>query len=395
MRRLVPVATVLAALALLVWAFLPRPLAVETAPVARRDLTVSIDAEGEARIREVVVVSAPTTGLLQRITLHAGDSVTAGQTVARIGPVVPALLDSRARAVAGAGVAAATAAVELAQSQLLQSEATLDFARIEATRARALFARAASSQHLLDNAILAERTAQAAVASARANLAMRGKELQSARAVLDGGTAAADNPCCVEVKGPAAGRILRVVTEDEQVVQAGTPLIEIGDTADLEIVADVLSRDAVAIRPKAAAIIIGWGGADLAARVDRIEPGATTRISALGIEEQRVGVRLALLGPAPPSLGHGFRVTAAITVWQGRDVLTVPVAALFREGADWAVYTAQDGRAGLRHVTLGARNADYAQVLDGLTEADTVILHPADDVQQGIRISRQPTQAPD
>ncbi|MBC2834589.1 efflux RND transporter periplasmic adaptor subunit [Paragemmobacter straminiformis] len=386
MRHLMTAGAIVAALALLVWVFRPAPVAVETARVTRGDLTVSIEAEGEARIREVVIVSAPITGLLQRITLHPGDRVEAGQSVAQIGPVSPALLDSRARAVAEATAAAAAAAVDLARSQLVQAEAMRDFARTEADRARALFDRATLSQRLLDDAILAERTATANAASAGANLSVREQELQSARAMLD---SAADPAaaCCIGVAAPVGGSILRVVTEDAQVVQAGTPIMELGNLEDLGIVAHVLSRDAVGIVEGAEATVTGWGGADLAARVDRIEPSAATRVSALGIEEQRVEVRLSLREAPPPALGHGFGVTARITVGQAKGIVTVPIAALFRLGGDWAVYTAEGGRAALHRVSLGLRNDDLAEVRDGLGEGDRVILHPADAISEGARIA--------
>lgn len=386
MRRSLPALAAAAAIGLLIWAFMPRLVPVETAEIQRGDLSVQLEAEGEARIREVVVVSAPISGLLQRIELHAGDTVTKGQGVARIGPVAPALLDARSRAVAEAGLAAAEAGVELAQSQLAQAEAALDFATAEAQRARTLFSRAAISQRLLDDAVLAERTAQAAVASGRATLTVRRKEADSARAVLDGGSGGTAAACCVEVTVPVAGRILRVVSEDEKVVAAGTPILEIGNTTDIEIVADVLSRDAVGITEGARATVTGWGGEALAARVERVEPSATTRISALGIEEQRVDVLLSLDGAAPAGLGHGFRVTAGITIWDGTDVLVVPIAALFRDGPDWAVYRVESGRAALRRIRLGQRSDDLAEVTDGLAEGDRVILYPGDRVEDGIRV---------
>lgn len=385
MRRLFAAGASLAIAALLLWAFLPDPVPVETATVTRGDITINVEAEGEARVREVVVVSAPIAGLLQRVTLHAGDSVSADQVVARIGPVTPSLLDSRARAMAEATAAAAASAVELARSQLLQAEATLDFARTESARARALFARAALSQRMLDDAILAERTAEATVASARANLAVRGKELESAQAMLDGDRGQSTD-CCVEVKAPTAGTILRIVTEDEQVLQAGTPIMEIGNLTDMEITVDVLSQDAVNIAAGAEATITGWGGPDLSARVDRVEPGARTRVSALGIEEQRVGVLLSLLAPPPPTLGHGFRVTARITTDAADNVLRVPIAALFRSGSDWGVYAVEDGKAALHLLTIGRRNEDMAEVLTGLDEHAVIILHPADDMKDQARI---------
>lgn len=385
MRRLIVGGVILAAIALLLWVFLPDPVPVETARVERGNLTVSVEAEGEARVREVMVISAPVTGLLQRIDVHAGDEIAAGLVVAQIGPARPPPLDSRARAVAEAVAAAAAAAVELARSQLDLADATRDFARTEADRARALFSRAAISKTMLDDAILAERSADAAVATARANVAVREKELESAQAVLDS-EATSGAACCIGVRSPVAGRILRIMTEDEQVLQAGTPIMEIGDLRDMEIVVHVLSRDAVEIAEGAEATITGWGGPILAARVERIAPSATTRVSALGIEEQRVEVRLALLQPPPPMLGHGFRVTARITLDVARDVVRVPVAALFRSGADWAVYSVEAGRASLHVVAIGRRNQEFAEVMTGLEEQATIILHPSDSVENGVRI---------
>ena len=389
-RYLLPALATLALLAALTWAFLPRPLAVETATVEPRPLTVELVEDGEARIREVFTLSAPIAGQLQRIALHAGDAVTEGQTVARIGPAPPALLDARSRAVAEAAVAAAEAAVDLAAAQVTQAQAALDYAQTEADRSRALFDRAALSRRLLDNANLAQLTAGAALQSARASLAVRQQELQSARAVLGTGPTATDD--CCDIPTPVAGRILRVLTEDEQVVQAGTPILDIGDPARLEVVVNLLSRDAVRVAEGAPATIRGWGGADIPARVERIEPAAVTEISALGIEEQRVETILTLTGdPAAwRGLGHGFRVIAGITVWQGQDVLSVPVPALFRDGSDWAVYTLRNGRARLQRIALGERNDAFAQVLDGLAAGDRVLLHPGDAIADGTRVSSAP-----
>jgi len=391
-RHLLPGLAALALAGLLLWAFLPRPAPVELAEVAPRTVTVRIDEEGEARIREVFTVSAPIAGRLERIAFHAGDPVAAGQVVARIGPAAPALLDARSRAVAEAAVSAAAAAVDLAQAQVRQAQAALDFARAEAERSRALYERAALSKRLLDNAILAQLTAEAAVQSANASLAVRQRELESARAVLAGGGGSGAADCCIGVETPVAGTILRVLTEDEQVVPPGTPIMEIGDPANLEVVVQLLSRDAVRVTPGAGAVIRGWGGPDLPATVDRIEPAAVTKVSALGIEEQRVEVVLSLTGDAQDrqGLGHGFRVIAGIRVWQGTDVLSVPVGALFRDGSDWAVYAVQDGRARLRRITLGERDDANAQVLDGLAQGDRVILHPGDAMADGLRVTADP-----
>lgn len=388
MRRLIPIAAALAVLAFLVWAFLPRPVEVELAEVAPRTLEVAVEEEGEARIRDVFTVSATIVGKLQRIGLHAGDEVSEGQTVASIGPAAPVLLDSRARAVAEATAAAAQAATDLARAQLSQAEATRDFMAGEANRATALFQRGALSERAFDNAVREQKTAEAAVASAQANLAVREKEMDSALAVLRSDPVDVASSCCVEILAPASGKVLRVLTESEQVVQPGTPILELGDPGNLEIVVDLLSRDAVRVVEGAAAMVSGWGGAPIAAVVERVEPSAVTRVSALGIDEQRVTVILALTGApdAWSSLGHGFRVIARIALWREEGVLTIPVGALFRDGPDWATYVVRDGRAVLQRIVLGERNEEYAQVLKGLVPGDRVILHPSDQVAAGVAI---------
>lgn len=387
--RLAPWIAGVAVVGLLVWAFRPVPVAVETALIAPQDFDVSVEEEGVARIRDVYTVSAPIAGRLERIALKPGDAVVAGQTVvARIGPADPALLDARARAVAVATVQAAEAAVQLARAQLDQAQGSADFAQAESARMATLFDRAAVSRRMLDAAVTEAHTATAAVASAEASLAVRERELDSARAALDAGVQPA-GACCTEIRAPVSGRVLRVLVPSEQVVAPGMALLEIGNPGEIEVVTNLLSRDAVRVAMGAGAEVIGWGGPALAARVRRISPSAETRVSALGIEEQRVEV---LLDPDPASgdwqrLGHGYRVILRIRLWQGRGVLAVPVAALFRDGADWAVFVAQDGRAVLRRIELGERNADFAEVLGGLKAGEVVILRPGDTVAEGTRLT--------
>jgi HlyD family secretion protein len=381
---------VLAVLGLLAWAFMPRPVEVDLAGVERRSLEVAVEEEGEARIREVFTVSATTAGRLQRISLHAGDTVTKGETVvASIGPAAPVLLDSRARAVAVATAAAAHAAMDLARAQLAQAEATREFMEGEANRAIALYDRGAISQRAYDNAVLERKTAEATVASATANLAVREKELESAQAVLQADRNGEENRCCVDIVAPVSGRVLRVLTESEQVVQPGTPILEIGDPGNLEIEVDLLSRDVIRVQEGAEASVTGWGGVPIPARVERVEPSAVTRTSALGIDEQRVKVILGLSGSPGDwqGLGHGFRVIARIALWRGDGVLTIPVGALFRDGGDWAAYVVRDGRASLQPITLGERNEDFAQVVQGLAGGDQVILHPSDQVADGVAVT--------
>ncbi len=390
MRRLIYTIAVLALLAGVVWAFMPRPVDVEIAEVMPRTIEVAVTEEGEARIREVFTISATIGGKLRRINLHAGDPVFAQKTVvATIGPAAPALLDSRARSVAEATKSAAQSAVDLAAAQVAQAEAALEFRTSEAGRSRALYERAAISKRLLDAAVLEQRTAQAALDSAKANLAVRERELQSAEAVLGTGDPFGAEACCVDIIAPVSGRVLRVLTENEQVVQPGAPIMEIGNPGDLEIVVDLLSRDAVRVRKGSEARITGWGGAPIAATVKRIEPSAKTKVSALGIDEQRVTVILNLRGNPNDwrLLGHGFRVIAHINTWKGNNVLSIPVGALFRDGSDWATYVVQDGRARLQIITLGERNESFAQVLSGVDAGDQVIIHPSDLVAEGTAVS--------
>lgn len=390
-RRLLAILIALAVAGALTWALWPRPVEVETATVTSARLTVTVEAEGKARIRDVYTVSAPIAGQLQRVALDAGDPVTEGKTVvARIQPMAPPLLDLRARRVAEAVRDAATVAVDLAKIQVTQASAELTFRQDELRRAETLREREAISARDHDAAVLAQSEALAALSSAQATLLVRERELQSASAALiQHDEAATDEDCCTELLAPVSGRVLRVLTESEQTVAAGTPILEIGDPALLEIEADFLSSDAVRVAEGAEAVIDGWGGPALAAHVLRVDPSAETEVSALGIEEQRVGIRLALddVGAALPALGDGYRVLAHVTVWQGEGRTSVPVGALFRQGADWAVYRVQDGRALLAHVTLGERTDSLAEVTQGLSVGDVVILHPSDRVADGSAVT--------
>ncbi|MBM3519553.1 MAG: HlyD family efflux transporter periplasmic adaptor subunit [Alphaproteobacteria bacterium] len=327
-RRILILLLLLGAAAAATWALWPKPPEVETARIDRRAIAVTIDEEGKSRIREIFTVSAPIAGQLLRLNLHAGDQVTEGTSVvASIRPVEPDLLDARSRKVAEAAIEAARAGVDLANAQLQQAEAQLTFLEGELGRATKLVAQGTISERAYEKATLDVAVARAEAESARANLMVRRRELERAQAALiEGGSSA--QSCCVEVMAPASGEILRVLTESEQVVQAGTALVEIGDSADLEIVAELLSRDAVRISAGAAASVEGWGGKPIEARVSRIDPAAITKVSALGIEEQRVPVVLKLLGEADDRrrLGHDFRVLVRIVAWHGDNLRAVPLA---------------------------------------------------------------------
>lgn len=392
LRRIIWIVVALAVVGAAVWALWPRPVEVEMATVERRSLQIAVEEEGTSRIREVFTISAPVAGELNRMTLHAGDPVVAGETVlASIRPAGPGLLDERSRRMAEAAVDAAQAGVTLAETQIAQAETQLRFAESELERSTALAERGLIPESTLERATLEVSVARTNLQTAQATLEVRRRELESARAALivgaDGGTAS--EACCVEVRAPISGRVMRVVTESEQVVQPGTPLMELGDPSDLEIVVDLLSRDAVRVELGASATIEGWGGPVLKAKVERIDPAAVTKVSALGIEEQRTTVVLNLLDPPEvwARLGHGYRVVARILLWEGRDLVTVPMSAVFRQGEDWTVFVVADGRAELRTVELGERSADYAEVRSGLTEGEAVIIHPSDTITGGTAVA--------
>lgn len=380
--------------AALVWALMPRPVAVDLVTVARGPLLVTVAEEGETRIRDVYVVSAPVRGRALRIEVEEGDPVTADETVlAEIEPIDPAFLDVRTEAEAAAAADAARAALAFARAELARARAELDFARAELERIRRLRATNTVAQRVLDDAEREFRTREAAVATAEAAVEMRRSELAAAEARLLRPTEARSRvpTCpCIPIRAPVSGQVLRVLHKSEGVVEAGQPLLEVGNPGDLEIVADFLSADAVRIEAGQRAIIEEWGGdGPLAARVRRVEPYGFTKVSALGIEEQRVNVVLDFTDPRErwQRLGHGFQVEVRVVLWQDEAALKVPLTALFRNGGGWAVFVVEGGRARLRPVIVGQRTDLEAQIISGLEEGETVIRYPNDNVEPGTRIA--------
>ncbi|GKY87170.1 efflux RND transporter periplasmic adaptor subunit [Sinisalibacter aestuarii] len=373
----------------------PEMVPVDLAAVSRGPLEVTVNADGMTRIKDVYEVSAPVSGQVLRTPVRIGDAVVAGETVvARIEPGEPAFLDQRARAQAEAAVAQAEAAKLLAEASARAAEADLDNAQRQFDRIYALHERGAASDAQMDAAEVALDVAAAQFDSAQATQRMRESELSAARAVLieptarESGDGAAAN-CCIALTAPVSGQVLSITNESARMVAAGTPLVTIGPRGDLEITVDLLSTDAVRIAPGAKAYVERWGGPDaLAATVTEIEPAAFTKISALGIEEQRVKVLLDFTTPPEdrPSLGHNFRVYLRIVEWRGDDVLTLPISALFREDGDWAVFVVDEGMARLQPVEIGQRNTEIAEVLGGLDEGQQVITHPSDKVEEGVLV---------
>ncbi|HIP79365.1 MAG TPA: HlyD family efflux transporter periplasmic adaptor subunit, partial [Kiloniellaceae bacterium] len=346
----------------LAYAFWPRPVAVDFVLAGEGPLVVTIGEEGETRVRDVFVLSAPVTGYMRRIEHDVGDLLEAGLTeVAQIEPIDPTFLDVRSATQAEAAVEAAQAARSLAVAEVEMAAAELDFAEAELERARRLIASDTISERALDDAERVFRTKRAALSTAEAGLRMRDWELERARAELVSPATAQrsyDACDCVVMTSPVSGQILRIHQESEGVVTSGQALIDIGNPRDLEIVVDLLSEDAVKVEAGQRVIIEDWGGPeDLQGRVRRIEPTGFTKVSALGIEEQRVNVIIDITDPPETwaRLGHGYRVEVRIVLWESDSVLKVPLTALFRNGGDWAVFVEDGGRARRQAVTVGRR----------------------------------------
>lgn len=377
----------------LIFAFRPQAVLIDLAEIMEGPMVVTLDDEGETRIRDVFVVSTPVTGRIRRIEAEVGDTVTARETiVAEIEPIDPEFLDPRSEAEARAAVQADEAAMAVAKAELDEARAEQEFALSEVDRARRLIKSETISERSLDEAERTFKTKTAAVATARAAFRMREFELAQsmARLLSPVETQGGHGECeCVPVRSPVDGQILRLLQESEGVVPAGEPLVEIGDPRDLEIVVDYLSTDAVKIRPGQPVTIDEWGGdATLSGRVRKVEPFGITKVSALGIEEQRVNIIIDIVDPPQrwQRLGHGYRVETRIVLWQEEQILKIPLTALFRDGDQWAVFLDEQGRAKKRIVKIGQRSGFEAQILQGLKKGERVVLHPSDQVTDDVRI---------
>jgi HlyD family secretion protein len=380
-----------ALLAALAWGFWPRPVLVEITMASRGPMQVTIEEEGQTRVKDRFVISAPVAGYLRRIELDVGDTLTQGQTVAVLEPLRPEVLDPRSRARAEAQIAAAQAALEVAAKKVIAARAGTKFARDEYARKQKLRAKETISETLLEEAETRARQTAAEQQSAEFTVEVARFDLEAARTALQYSLAddSAPRPVTVELHAPLASRVLRVTHESEGVVSAGEDLIEIGDPDQLEVAVDVLSQDAVQIRPQTPVLFYRWGGdTPLEGVVRTVEPAGFTKISALGVEEQRVWVIADLVSPRATwqFLGDGYRVEAHFILWQAPDVLQAPASALFHHDGAWAVFVVENGRARRRRVEVGHRNGLVAEIITGLRAGDRVITHPDDRIEDGVRV---------
>ena len=381
-RRWLPYAGAVVLVALITAGLWPRPIPVETARATIGTLRATVNEQGKTRIKQRYVVSAPVTGQLQRIPFKAGAEVRAGQTmVAVIEPVSPTLLDARTRV-------ATEAKRDTALANLEKARAGQRFAASDLRRFEKLHAEKMVSVQELESVQLREASATKEQAAAESALRQVEAEMAEFAGNAPTGTNTLLDP--VQVKAPATGSVLHIFEENSRVVAAGTTLMEIGDPLDIEVVVEVLSRDGAAIPPGTPVELEQWGGGEpLKAKVRLVEPAAFTKISALGVEEQRVNVIADLLTPPDQrrNVGDGFRVEARIIVWEATDALKVPAGALFRKGEQWAAFVIADGRARLKIVKAGRSSGTETQVLEGLKQGEEVILYPGSRVRDGQRVT--------
>jgi HlyD family secretion protein len=391
--RIIAIGLGAALVAGVVQAIRPHPLDVDVAPVVRAPLDQTVVDDGKARVRERYTVSAPVTGTLARIELHEGDVVEPKMVLARLLPVPSPLLDARSRQVAEQRLASAMDSQKQAQATVTRAQAAQEQARLELDRVGALVKQGSLPSAQLDQVEADARMREAEFASAHFSDDVAAHDIEQARAALERFSPGARPSEQFEVTSPVHGQVLHVLHKSEGVVEAGTALLEVGDPQALELVVDVLSQDAVAVRSGMPARLLHWGKEQpLAAKVRRVEPSAFTKTSALGVDEQRVNVVLDLQGPpdAWRSLGDGFAAEVEITVWSKPDALQIASSALFRQGAGWAVLAVRDGRATTRVVEVGHRGPLQTEVLGGLEANDLVIIHPGASVHEGVRVAFRP-----
>ncbi|MDD2272211.1 MAG: efflux RND transporter periplasmic adaptor subunit [Desulfuromonadaceae bacterium] len=379
-KTVAPALLILAIAALVFFAMRPKPVHIETGQAMSGPLQETVEAEGETRAHERYTVAAPVSGRLMRIELHDGDRVTANQAVA---VMTPTPLDKRERDAAAARVSAAASQLRAAGEQAARDRADLEQARRELARTRQLARQGLSTTQALEQAVTTEQRAARTLAAAEYLTQTATAQLREARAALPDGRG---NIRSITLRAPRSGPVLRVLEKSERIVTAGTPLLLIGDPQKLEVVADVLSSDAVKISAGAPVTLDEWGGPQpLRGVVRLVEPYAFTKISALGIEEQRVNIIIDFCDP-PGTLGDGYRVMARIITWSGDTTVKIPINALFRQGENWCVFVVKNDRVARRTVTVGHRNQTEAEILNGLSQGETVVSHPSSQLDDGMRV---------
>ena len=391
LKRISSVLILMAAGILVIYTFRPKPLPVDTARATRGPLQVTIDEDGQTRAHDRFTLTAPIAGVLSRIALHEGDAVAAGTVIATIQPLP---IDSRQEAEIRASIASAEALRREAEQQVARADTAHQQAKRDLARGEVLFKQGIMPRERFEEMQSREATLAREFEAAKDRAKAAAAEVQRAEAgLISVPTERQEKKKAAPIRAPVDGRILRILEKSAGVVASGTPLVVLSNTNKIEIVADLLSTDAVKVQPGAAVLVENWGGEEpLRARIRTVEPFGFTKVSALGIEEQRVNIIADFIDP-PANLGDGYRVDVRIVTWDNSDVLKVPASALFRIGEVWNVFVVENGLARLRSVEVGHRNALEAEIKSGLREGEESILHPSNDIKEGVAVKPRVSQS--
>jgi len=391
-RRWIVIGTLGAIVVLaILYGFLPKPVPVDLMKVSRGPLKVMIEEEGETRVKDRFVISAPVAGFMRRIYLKVGDPVKRGQIVAELEPLRSDVLDPRSLAEAEANVAAAESALRAAEEQARAAAADAEYAIKKLQRVKKLYAEGVIPKDQMEQADAEAKRTEANLLAANATVKVARSELQRARSKLHYSAAETiPNPDkIVKIRSPIKGQVLKIHHESEGAVNSGEALIDVGDTEKIEVTVEVLSADAVSIKPGTPVLFERWGGeAPLPGKVRVVEPAGFTKVSSLGVEEQRVRVIADITSSSESRkrLGDGYRVEARFIIWEGKDILQIPASALFRKGESWAVFVVKNKKAQQREVEVGHRTGLVAEILSGLVEGEEVVVYPDDSIKEGTRL---------
>lgn len=390
-RWIIVIIIIVGVISAIVYGFMPKPVSVDLVKVSRGSLKVTVEEEGKTSVKDRFVLSSPVAGFKRRIKLDVGDRVQKGQTLVELEPLKSNLLDPRSRAAAEAAVSSAEASLKVEEERVKAATADTEYAGKNFERVKKLYEGGYVAKDALEQAEAGAKRTEANLLSAKAAVKVASFELDRALTALRH-SAAEDTRIqgrIVMIQSPVSGSILKIYRESEGVVQSGEPLIDIGDPEKLEVKVEVLSADAVKMRPGTPVHFERWGGNSiLSGKVRVVEPAGFTKISSLGVEEQRVFVLVDIISSikGEHSLGDGYRLEASFIIWEGKDVLQVPASALFRKQDGWAVFVVKNNRALKREVKVGQRTGLAAEILSGLAEGEEVISHPDNTIEDGTRV---------
>jgi HlyD family secretion protein len=391
-RKILMISVILIVVALLIYGFLPKTQEVDIAVVKRGALQITIEEEGRTRLKDRFTISSPTSGYLRRISAKVGDTIQKGQMVAVLEPLPSQALDPRSRATAQAAVASAEASLKAALERARVAKTDVAYLDQRKERLKALYDKGSIAKDQFDQISSEAQKANALQLSVEAEVNLARSELERAKITLQNFSSVRERSNSVEVKSPVSGAVFRIYRESEGAVNVGEPLMDLGNSRDLEVRVEVLSPDAVRIQKGTDVLFKRWGKEEpLKGKVRLVEPAGFTKISSLGVEEQRVLVIVDITSPPEQwnLLGDGFRMEAHFVIWEGQNILQIPASALFRSGEKWSVFVVDGGKARKRSVEIGQRNGLAAEIISGLKENEKLLAYPDDSIREGTKVKQR------